>query len=165
MDIFEDFFEVGYNLFRDRDTFRATFLAADLFASGDTPFSRLRGSMDVVWAGNFLHLFLREKQRQALISMLAMLNSSPGAIMAGRFMGHAVPGEYHYGFRGKMASMYRHDQNSFRELCEEVFRDVEGRWNIDVQSHDWVETLNLRREGSRDETWTLEIRFIINRLD
>lgn len=93
--------------------------------------------------------------------MLAMLSKSPGAIIAGRFMGHETPGEYHYDFRGKVASMYRHNQESFQKLCEETLGGLDGRWSIGVQAHDWVETLNLRREGSQDDTWTLEIRLSI----
>ncbi|CAI6285781.1 unnamed protein product [Periconia digitata] len=164
IDLFGDFFQVGYDLFRDRDSFRATMLAADLFATNNTDLSRLLGTMDVVWSGNLLHLFLWERQRQALLFMRMMLVDSPTTTIAGRFMGNANPGEHHYGFRGRTDSMYRHDQQSFKTLCQEVFDGTGERWSIDVQAFDWVETLSLRTVGQKDDTWTLEIRFVITRL-
>ncbi len=55
-DLRPEFFELGYKLFRDKDTLKSKFIAADIF-DPSSALSSLYGNIDIIYAGSFLHLF------------------------------------------------------------------------------------------------------------
>lgn len=55
-DIVGDFWEIGYDLFRDRDSMNAHFIKADIL-DADSALQALHGKIDVVYVGSVLHLF------------------------------------------------------------------------------------------------------------
>ena len=50
-DLRPEFFELGYKLFRDRDSLASTFIAADIF-NPPAALTSLDGSFDVIYAGS-----------------------------------------------------------------------------------------------------------------
>ncbi|RYP18293.1 hypothetical protein DL765_004013 [Monosporascus sp. GIB2] len=64
------FLSAGYELFRDRDTFKATLVTGDLLASGekgggDDASRLLNGKMTIIYAMSFFHLFSWQAQVRA----------------------------------------------------------------------------------------------------
>ncbi|OCK87375.1 uncharacterized protein K441DRAFT_594416 [Cenococcum geophilum 1.58] len=163
VDLYDKFFDISYDLFRDRDTFKGTLIAADLFTPKPM-LSRLEGKFDVIWTSNVLHLFTWEKQVTAVAAMLKLLSKSSNSMIAGRFMGHSTPGGYNYGFRGQEESIYRHDDQSFKKMFQTACDGLEEAWEADVEAPEWKETLELRSQGELDSTWTLELKFVARRL-
>src|SRR4051812_13987345 len=52
------FFDVGYDLFRDRESLHpTTFIAADVFDDASALVTELAGKVDVIYAGALFHLF------------------------------------------------------------------------------------------------------------
>lgn len=114
-DVVEQFFEVGYKMFQDRDIFRPTFIAGDFFGS-DGPAGLKAESYDIVHAGLFLHMFSYEEQVQALLAMLRLLKQDgKGSMVIGSFVGLREPRPYASPFRkGKVID----------------FLNVEGCWKL-----------------------------------
>ncbi|KAF2727121.1 hypothetical protein EJ04DRAFT_451979 [Polyplosphaeria fusca] len=163
IDLYAGFFDVGFDLFRDRESFQGHFLAADMFEPS-YDLARLEGSADIIWTGNVLHLFDWDGQIAAMEFMLKLLNPGPGSLIAGRFMGHSKSGEYRYNFRGGLEIMYRHNEKSFRRLFQTIIAGTSETWEVDVASPDWHETLQLRRSEDSDPTWTVEVKFVARRV-
>nr|POE63742.1 methyltransferase trt5 [Quercus suber] len=62
-DLRQEFFELGYELYRDRERMAgARFFAADIFDAESAELAALDGRVDVVCAGSFFHLFDLEGQ-------------------------------------------------------------------------------------------------------
>ncbi|KAF1978387.1 hypothetical protein BU23DRAFT_524983 [Bimuria novae-zelandiae CBS 107.79] len=137
-DICAEFFNIGYNLFRDRDTFSATFLQADLFEP-TSALTMLAGKIDMIWTASVIHLWDWEKQQAALPVMFRILDTAPAPLLAGRFMGFSEPGDYIFESKGKEESFYRHNDISFRKLFTEASQGYEG-WELEVEAPTWEET-------------------------
>ncbi len=61
-----DFIELGYELFRDKETLKTKFIAANVFDT-DSSLKDLEGTIDIVGASSFFHLFNWEYVKTRLI--------------------------------------------------------------------------------------------------
>jgi len=71
-DLNPEFFDLGYKLFRDKDTLTSKFIAADIFDPG-SELHELDGKIDILYAGSFLHLFSYEGQINACKAIVKLL--------------------------------------------------------------------------------------------
>lgn len=117
-DLRPEFFELGYALFRDQGSCEARFFAADVLEDG-AEMKALDGSVDVVCAGSFFHLFPRPKQVQVAARVTRLLKRDCEAVIVGRQVGSITPGLYTHD-TNQNGGMYRHDADSWRELWDEV---------------------------------------------
>lgn len=158
-DIESDFWEVGYDLFRDRGTLKAQFIKADVLDQ-ESALNRLDDRADVVYAGSLLHLFGWEKQVQACKRIVRM--SKSGAMALGCQMGHATGEEAEFELAGGSA-MYIHSVESFVKLWQQVGEETGTSWKVEAEVGDW-EPLGLERE---DIAWmrpgTVLLRFTVIR--
>lgn len=87
------FLELGHELFRDRETSSATFVAGDMLKEDDTRLDALSGRIDVIYASAFFHLFEREDQVRAAKRMVRFLNpQNPRAMIFGLNGGPKIDG-------------------------------------------------------------------------
>lgn len=119
--------DIGYDLFRDRDTLKTTFLVRDVFDTA-ADWSALTGKMDVIHASAFIHLFDRPAQIK-VVKLLASLTRSPGAMIVGRQMGSLKPGLYPALEPGSM--MFRHDMASFQQLWDDAGAEMGMKWKVE----------------------------------
>ena len=124
-DLHPELWDIGYDLFRDRDTMRARFMAADIF-DPNSPLRELNGKIDIIFACQFLHLFSRKKQFDALKEIVEM--SRPGTCLVGYQIGREHPAE----FQRPWGVMFYHNVDSFRELWRQVERETGTRWQVDA---------------------------------
>lgn len=136
-DLRPDFFELGYDLFLDRETLQSKFLAGDVFAAaeedGGKELAKLDGRLDVVHAASFLHLFSWEEQVRACARIVRLLKPVEGSMLLGRQVGSGVPGETQDRVRPSL-SRYRHDEESFKKMWKEVGEKTRTRWRVEVES-------------------------------
>lgn len=130
-DLRRDFWELGYELFRDRDTLASSFIEGDIFDAGSA-LTALDGQMDVVYAGSFLHLFDYEGQRKACERIVRLLRPKPGSVVLGRQVGSVVAGERNHR-TNKGSAMWRHDIASFERMWAEVGAATDTKWRVDAQ--------------------------------
>ena len=62
VDIEHRLFELGYELFRDKETLQAQFYTQSIFEEGFL--TEWEGKVDMIYVGSFLHLFDLDKQRE-----------------------------------------------------------------------------------------------------
>lgn len=140
-DIVPDFWEIGYDLFRDRDTLKAQFIKADVLEE-ESGLDALDGSADLVYAGSLLHLFGWEKQIQACkrIARMSKLDTMVLGCQIGRACGEEVETKW-----GGGSTMYDHNADSFRELWRQVGEETGTRWIVKAELGD-LKILGLEKE-------------------
>ncbi|EIT81835.1 hypothetical protein AO1008_08037 [Aspergillus oryzae 100-8] len=151
------FMDLGYELFRDKETLKARFYAASVF---DEDFlSEWHGKIDVIYVGAFLHLFDIEKQALVVARLVELLRRRPGSIVFGRNLGAERGGAFRMKTLGW--DVFRHSRETMRLLWEGA---PEGDWRVDA------ELMEYRSEGWDDSRrgWvgdeTKEMRFVVRRL-
>lgn len=116
VDLRPEFFDLGYELFHDRESLETKFLAADIFdASPSNKLNELAGKIDIVYIGSFLHLFSWEDQIKSAIKINSLLKGKKGDLIVGRQMG-AREARTREGER----KAWRHDKESFEKMWEEI---------------------------------------------
>ncbi|KAI0003553.1 hypothetical protein F4779DRAFT_95455 [Xylariaceae sp. FL0662B] len=134
-DIESRFLEVGYDLFKDREKLKATFVAGDLLSKGeggdgDDRLKVLDGKMSIIHASSFFHLFTWENQVRAAQRMIRFLDpNDPGAMIFGRHVGTTTPGDKENP-RGERR--FLHNGTSWQELWDEVGKLTGTSWRTEV---------------------------------
>lgn len=152
-----DFIELGYEMFGDRDTLKATFMQADLLDC-EGALKALKGKMDMIHIGLFLHLWDWEGQLRACLRIVELLKPQKGVLILGQQVGTAVPG----GRLDPGVSRWRHDVQSFERLWKEVGDETGTQWKVDVVMDEGLGVGQHNR--SWDDPSTRRISFVVERL-
>ncbi|KAG8158148.1 hypothetical protein KVR01_011909 [Diaporthe batatas] len=118
------FMELGYELFGDRGSLRARFLTGDVFDPGFL--SELRGRVDIIFVGSFLHLFSFEQQQAIVAQLVRLLRPGPGSLVFGRHMATTEKG----GVTTTNAlgwSLFHHSEDTMAQLWATA---PEGKWEV-----------------------------------
>ncbi|TVY16206.1 Methyltransferase ausD [Lachnellula arida] len=121
-----EFLELGYELFRDRETLHAHFLEANVFDT-EGPLKQLEGKMDFVQVGLFLHLFDLEGQTKAAERIVALMKPEKGVLILGQQLGSLVAGPIDVRSGSKM---YKHNVESFEKMWKEVGEKTGSEWKV-----------------------------------
>ena len=156
-DLESHFLDLGYELFRDRDSFDAKLRPGNVF--DESFLADWYGTMDMIYLGSFLHLFSRMQQQQIVAKLVLLLRPGPGALVFGRNLGAEKGGEYRMEALGW--DLYRHSDETIKELWD---KEADGRWEIQsslsrYESAGWD---NDRRSWQGDET--KQMMFSVTRL-
>lgn len=141
IDLQPGFLNIGYDLFRDKDTSQATYVAADMLQ--DTPgAARLHGKIDIIYAANFFHLFERDDQIKAAKQLIKLLNSNnPDVLIFGKNQGLSG--------RGDEWKKYILDADAWRDLWAQVGAETGTQWATELElviNHQWIiATFAVRR--------------------
>ncbi|KAL8793530.1 MAG: hypothetical protein Q9195_003903 [Heterodermia aff. obscurata] len=137
-DLRPEYFELGYDLFQDRDRLKATFFSGNIFADqegdegkAENGFAPLRGNLDIIHTASFFHLFCLNEQRALARRLVALLRPVPGSLVIGRQAGNVVAGEMPS--RSDPAkTAFRHNEDSWREMWEVVGRETGTEWRTEA---------------------------------
>lgn len=121
-----DLLELGYELFRDRETLHAHFIEADIF-DAEGPLKQLEGKMDFVQIGHFLHLFDLEGQTKASERIVALMKPEKGVLILGQQLGSLEAGPIDSRSGSKM---YKHNIESFEKMWKEVGKKTGSEWKV-----------------------------------
>lgn len=84
----QEFIDLGYDLFRDRDTLKSKFLIGDVFDDSDeSEFKQIEGGIDIIYAASFFHLFNWDDQVRVAELVVRLLRPVRGSIVFGRQRG------------------------------------------------------------------------------
>ncbi|KAI0414482.1 S-adenosyl-L-methionine-dependent methyltransferase [Xylaria grammica] len=126
------FLDLGYDLFRDKESTRATFIPGDVLREEDSRLEELVGKVDIVYASAFFHLFEREDQVRAAKRMVRFLNPGNKNVMIfGQNGGPKIPGWEKYVL----------DEESWACVWDEVGTATGTSWRTEtnVESSDvWI---------------------------
>ena len=151
-DLREEFWDLGYQMFRDRGRFNGEFRQGDIF---DKEYLReYDGTIDILHTSAFLHLFDVALQQKVLRRIIRLMSSKPGTIIFGRQVGNTIP---HHVLKHPMRpgrGLYQHNEESFKAMFEEVTDE----WDVQV----WLtpRTDSVYENGGRIGA----LRFIITRI-
>jgi hypothetical protein len=130
-DLRPEFFTLGYKLFRDKETLKSKFIAADIFSPSSALHS-LYGEIDIVYAGSFLHLFGYAEQVYICKEIVKLLREKKGSMLLGRQVGDLNAGEKVHR-TNKSQTMFRHNGESFRKMWEEVGELTGTKWKVQTE--------------------------------
>ncbi|KAF6217820.1 hypothetical protein HO133_006647 [Letharia lupina] len=165
-DLRPEFVDLGYDLFRDRDTLKSRFLIGDIFdeTTGST-FREFDGKVDIIYAASFFHLFNWEDQVGMTERVVRLLKPVEGSLILGRQRGNVNSGEYEHRTNSK-ATMFRHNEESWKEMWKQVGKATGSLWDVKV----WLEKdEDFGRYGKNDGNIKLDLgdrglRFEVSRI-
>ncbi|KZT53672.1 hypothetical protein CALCODRAFT_500807 [Calocera cornea HHB12733] len=146
-DLRPQYWELGHELFRDKDTFHVPFIAGDAFdpmflaptvavRTGPRPalnevktLSELQGEISVIHASSFFHLFDEEHQEKLAYLTGSLLSKKPGSLIFGSHGGLVTPG-----VRNERGA-WGHSPESWTELWETVLG--KGKCEVKAELRNW----------------------------
>ncbi|CAJ2505838.1 Uu.00g132320.m01.CDS01 [Anthostomella pinea] len=143
------FLDAGYDLFKDRAKFKATFVAGDMVkpGEGDARLQVLDGKMSIIHATSFFHLFTWDDQVQAATRMIRFLDPhDPDATIFGRHVGTTKPGD-RQGPRDN--ARYLHNAETWQKLWDEVGKLTGTAWRTEFEP---IEKVGGHSTSSLDDT-------------
>ena len=111
-DLRPEFFDLGYKLFNDSKTLKSKFIATDIFDPSPQLID-LYKTIDVIYAGAFLHLFGYAEQVEVCKQIVKLLRDKKDSLVLGRQVGNLEADEVTHG-NNKSKSRFRY-VNHFRK--------------------------------------------------
>ncbi|GAB7366189.1 hypothetical protein MBLNU230_g7749t1 [Neophaeotheca triangularis] len=159
-DLQQPFMELGYDLFRDRNWLKSSFIEADIFDEASR-LSTLDGKVDIVVASSFFHLFGYEQQKMVAHRVARLLRQESNSLLVGRMVGAEHPHETE---RQGGGLMYRHNVDSWRRLWDEVGEEVGGlRFQTEGRLVQWQSTERKNATGDSPGP-VMRLMFSVRRL-
>lgn len=132
-DVVGEYWERGFDLFRDREKMRGRFIQADLLDPGSELARQMRGKIDIVIAAHFFHLFSWDMQVQAFKKVVELVTPT-GWIMGyqiGASPANEMPAGRTVGSSSTNAKFY-HDEESFRRMWRQIEDETGIKWTIEA---------------------------------
>ncbi|KAL6720017.1 multidrug-resistance type transporter [Lecanora helva] len=145
-DLYGEFMELGYHLFKDRKSLKSTFFPTDIMNERDLLLNGLSGQMDVVYMGLFLHHFDFETCVQVCVRVSKLLKPKPGSLVMGCQVGSLV-GDTKPIPIPSGGILWRHDIKSFEKVWEQVGEQTGTKWRVEAR---------LEKGKGFGEKWQLE---------
>lgn len=164
-DLEQRFLDLGYELFRDRETFKGFFVAGDMLSApkapsegsaGEDKLAPLDGTFDIVHAASFFHLFswedqvrLGERVVRFFRSADKATNSGQPRLLFGRQVGNSAPVD-----RATLAARgeyrFHHNPATLQQLWDEIGERTKTKWKVEAELV--PETGRGRRQPAADGT-------------
>ena len=161
-DLRPEFMDLGYDLFKDRETFKGTFVAGNMLDPEDAALKALDGKLNIVHAASFFHLFGWEDQVDIGARMVRFFK--PGAkrqTVVGRQIGDRSPLDpmvHHQRGLGR----YHHNEESLQKLWDEIGERTNTKWKVEMAVLEDSPVDDERAGGGERRT---VIRFVVVRVD
>ena len=136
-DLFTEYEDLSYELWRDKHIFRPGHFIADDVLADNSRFTQGPlmtqigpGQLDIISITMFLHLFNWDNQLRAATRILRLLSHKPGSLVVGSQAGSVNAGElplkppFADAAGSEKRSVYRHNPDSFNKLWMEAGRAV-----------------------------------------
>ncbi|CAK7203581.1 hypothetical protein SEUCBS139899_006318 [Sporothrix eucalyptigena] len=143
-DLEQQFLDLGYELFRDRETFGGSFVAGDMLsdekdAPGHDRLAALDGTFDIVHAASFFHLFSWEDQVRLGERVVRFFrpagtatNSGQPRLLFGRQVGNIAPVDREtLAARGEYR--FHHNPETLQKLWDEIGGKTKTKWRVEAE--------------------------------
>ncbi|KAJ5317856.1 hypothetical protein N7508_002364 [Penicillium antarcticum] len=160
-DLRRDFYEVGYHLFKDRETLKSEFIEADIFDANSALVQKLTSKVDIVNAGYFFHLFDWDRQVAAVKHVVRLVRMQPGSLLVGRQAGRKDPIDPDD--KKNAPQQYRHDIETWKRLWRQVEKETGTKWEVEAWMEPW-EGADLVFAKYHPSVETCKLRFVSRRL-
>ena len=130
--------EVGHELFRDRETFRGRFVEGDLLkASEVAELKELKGKVDVISVSAVMHQFDWETQLAAAKQIVAF--SKIGTLLMGYQIGNKVGREVEQPMGNTVLKTWKQSPDTWEELWKEAAEGTGTIWAVEAQLREFEE--------------------------
>lgn len=133
-----DHWEVGYDLYRDRDKFSGRFVEADLMAvdteKSPAELQALKGNVSIVHISQVLHQWDWKGQAEACKKLVYF--SKPGTLIVGFQIGSAEAKEVQHPQLSDYTH-WRHDPQSLQKMWDSVGKDTGTKWKVEAWVRNW----------------------------
>ncbi|KAI8293224.1 Methyltransferase trt5 [Colletotrichum sp. SAR 10_98] len=148
IEIEQGYIDAGYDLFRDRDTLKTTFVNADMLDDKSAKLNALEGQFDSAHLGLCLHLWNRGDQMTVLKRVIRLLKQKPGVVMVGHAVGHAdgleLPGMFN-------KPSLRHNLQTWESMWVDISKATGTRWKLKTEVSDQIGTMD--GPGAKKPAW------------
>jgi SAM-dependent methyltransferase len=165
-DLRPEFIELGYKLFKDKDSFKATFIPSDVFDDSSELLKQLAGKIDIIYTGSFFHLFHLEEQYAVARQVIKLLHTKPGSLIIGRQVGNLESGTFQSpGYQGER-QRFRHNEQSWKEFWEKIGEETGTKWDVDVVLDNlWMKHgPEAELSEQRGEHGARRLKFVVRRI-
>ena len=146
-DLYGDFMDLGFELFRDRRTLKSTFFPCDILdETTDFLLRGLNGEMDIVYLGLFLHHFDFETCVTVCKRVIKLLKPKPGSLVMGVQVGSLTGDKVGIPIPSG-GILFRHDIDSFERVWKRVGEETGTEWKVEAR---------LERGKGLGEKWQIE---------
>jgi SAM-dependent methyltransferase len=125
--------DVGYELYRDRDRFNARFIEADILSTENPALQALSGRIDILSISAVLHQWNWNDQVEATKKIIAF--TKPGAIVLGYQIGNVEAKEVVNGVLH--LKLWRHDPASFAKMWDQAGAETGTTWETEARLRSW----------------------------
>ena len=164
-----EFIDLGYDLFRDKQTFHGRMVGGDMLSplssppNADLKALAIEGGIDVINVVQVLHSWDYEDQLKAAVNLVAFSRPKPGSLIAGDQMGSVKAGSYPLPSEG--GSHYRHNVESFQAFWKEVGERTGTRWVVEDAGLEGSQAIKDNEKSKYIDQSTHMIRFCCERLE
>ncbi|QSZ35668.1 hypothetical protein DSL72_006790 [Monilinia vaccinii-corymbosi] len=137
--------EVGYELFRDRDRFAAHFIEADIVSQSES-LAPLKGQIDITSITQVIHQWDWDGQVNCAKQLVAF-TKGPGSLVVGNQIGNPTAQEVT--LKSLVVPMWRHNPESFAKLWNQVGSETGTKWETQA----WIRTFEEMSFGANDGAW------------
>ncbi|KAF2774193.1 hypothetical protein EJ03DRAFT_322782 [Teratosphaeria nubilosa] len=158
-----DYLDIGFEMFRDRDTLKTTFIQADILDPQNALFIKLEGQVNILGASAFLHLFTYDTQKKVAMALATLLKPQKDSLIVGRQMGSFVPGEYKR--RDDDVMRYRHDVESWKKFWKEIGDETGVEYAVEAELLEIEKSLRPERSAGQNEDNSGSMTFSVRRMN
>jgi hypothetical protein len=161
LDLMPDFWELSFDLFRDRGKMHAKFIEYDLLSDNKSDdLGALGGKADILFGGYLFHLF--DWQGQIKVASKAVgWSKGVGSVICGEMIGKVEAEEKVSGWGKSGTAHFWQNEQSWRRLWKEVEEKTATKWEV------WIDAVRTSELGDiykyMGDT-TIKVRFVCTRL-
>ncbi|PWY73029.1 hypothetical protein BO70DRAFT_364781 [Aspergillus heteromorphus CBS 117.55] len=146
------FWDIGYEMFQDKDRFKCRFYQADLMDPNGA-LQKFQHSIDIIHISKVLHQWSFDRQVEACEHLVGL--SREGTMIVGDQMGGETAHELiPY---PDLPGLWMHDENSWREMWEIISKKTDTQWDTQTT----VRTIAEMEWDPKDYTYLREDRIVL----
>ena len=146
-------------MFLDRSTLQTEFVQADIF-DPDSQLKQLDGTVDIVNAASFFHLFDWDGQVKAAKRVAQLLKPVPNSVIIGRQGGQPQAGKIAHLM--KDVNAFWHNVESWKDMWKKVGEETGTEWTVEAKLGE--EDLSKRMKTQLIPPATGFMTFVIRRV-
>jgi hypothetical protein len=156
---------VGYEMFRDKESFKAQFIEADILsAPGSVPgLSLLKGRVDIISTLQVIHQWDWDGQIRAFKALIGFSNPQAGSMIVGNQIGN--PKAQEVTLKSLGVPMYRHNPESFKKLWGQIESETGTKWETQAWMRSFKEMSWDPQDGAWMEPGVAIIEFAVRRVE
>lgn len=148
-DLRQEFVDLGYDLFQDRGKFQGQFFTGNMLDTSDTSLDVLNGTVDIIHAASFFHLFGWDDQAKLGERIVKFFKPhAHKAVLVGRQVGNPQPKD-HAEHTELGLGRYHHNPETLQKLWDAIGEKTSTRWKVDAEIIDLIPDSDVPRIGIR----------------